>query len=1575
MPQSTAIVLSVGTLSRPQRRRATRLVALAHACVRWLDYGWRTLASAKFMRIAAAALAFAATIAGVNAGGAVSPVGASFRVNEGTAWVQRNSACAMDADGDFVVVWESYASAQREIFGRRYNAAGAAQGGDFLVGDFYFGWPAAPDVAMDAAGNFTVAWAQADGSGNGIWAQRFDAAGNRLGHNFLVNEQRSLEQYAPAIAVEPGGDFVIAWDSQLAEASSYSGSLGVGIAARRFDADGSPKGGEFVVNSSYLNNQTEPDVAVDGDGDFVIAWMSAYHDGDYWGIVAQRFDNAGDKVDPEFQVNQSYAGNQQYARVAMDGDGDFVIAWQSYYRSSSYNPVASASYSVSHSSVFVRRYDATGPAGDEQLVARGDAFIDNDRNTRPAVAVDADGDFAVAWERYTPTAHTIRVQAYKPDGAVEGSALAVSSVGYDQYAPDIAMMRGGNFVIVRHGSGPGDFDGIFARQYSVADDNAPPVVAGVHIADNSSHVLEDERLASRPDALTVVFSQAMDSSIESPGMWLLERDGEDVSDLIVDVSFAFNTGANRFEATLTFTQPLSDGAYALTLREFAFSPQNLLLDGDADGQEGGDFTRRFVVAAPVALGGDVRANFSSDASREHSSVAMDAEGNFVVVWAETRYYSGSYFSNAEIHLRRYNANGTVAGPDTNLTQTNGNFASVWEAHPDVAMDTDGNFVVAWVQYTDYGPFGDATVMAQRFDASGGALGGPFALPATGAPQRHCAVAMSDDSDFVVVFASDFAYASGGDDILAVRYRDGAAGPILRVAAEPLSDFGNPDVAMDVHGAFVAAWEQPSVGIFARSFDAFDNDFGIVSVQASVTFQNTRPAVAMDNDGSFVVAWEGYTYSSVYAYIDEIIARRFRVDGVALGGEIRVSNSSAAANPRLPAIAMDSDGDFAITWHAQGDYAGATYGIAGRVFNFAATPQAGQFQVNATLSGNQWMPAIAMDSDGDFVVAWQGAVDFSSATDAGAIALRRFGANEPPIVWGISAISVDEDDPDVLVDFDANGAFSDSTDGDNLAYTVENNSAPGLITATFSGAVLTISLAPDAEGDAMLTIRATDSGGKWAEALLQVTITGVNDAPVITPGAPQLTDVLEDATNPPGNTVAEIVGATISDVDAGALQGIAIIAAPANIGSEGRWQYFTAEGGVWTNFPALSAASALLLRPADKVRFIPVAGFVGTRTLTYHGWDQTTGAVGPGGDLAGGTGGTTAYSAATDTATVAINSINDAPVLDSLGSPALSDVDEDDAAPLGDAVLNFIGASITDPDPGALKGIAVIGVDSANGTWQYSLDSGVNWVDLSSASNNAAVLLRDVDMVRFIPNAEFNGAADISYRAWDRTTGNPGDSVSLSGGGTTGGSTAFSAETESATVTVTPVNDAPILDTTGTPRLGTISNNFTPAGTPVTTLIGASITDLDNDALEGVAITDLTGAGGGVWQYSIDDGATFQNFPAVSESMALLLRDTDLIRFAPNTSFVGAATVTFRAWDQSSGTAGTTADLTAVGAVGGITPYSQALETASVDVTAAGEDDKGNNCAATGGSGGVGLLALLLAVLAALRAAVVNRRTN
>jgi hypothetical protein len=176
------------------------------------------------------------------------PSGEQFLVNTHTTNLQGYPAVAADADGDFIVVWSSLGQdgSRFGVYGQRYDASGVAQGGEFRINQFTTELQFRPAVSMDAGGDFCVAWTSftQDGSGYGIYARRFSASGVAQGDEFRVNALTSGHQNYPSLAMDPGGDFVVAWHSQHQDGSAY------GIYAQRYAAVPGVSASDFLFETA-----------------------------------------------------------------------------------------------------------------------------------------------------------------------------------------------------------------------------------------------------------------------------------------------------------------------------------------------------------------------------------------------------------------------------------------------------------------------------------------------------------------------------------------------------------------------------------------------------------------------------------------------------------------------------------------------------------------------------------------------------------------------------------------------------------------------------------------------------------------------------------------------------------------------------------------------------------------------------------------------------------------------------------------------------------------------------------------------------------------------------------------------------------------------------------------------------------------------------------------------------------------------------------------------------------------------------------------------------------------------------
>lgn len=295
--------------------------------------------------------------------------------------------------------------------------------------------------------------------------------------------------------------------------------------------------------------------------------------------------------------------------------------------------------------------------------------------------------------------------------------------------------------------------------------------------------------------------------------------------------------------------------------------------------------------------------------------------------------------------------------------------------------------------------------------------------------------------------------------------------------------------------------------------------------------------------------------------------------------------------------------------------------------------------------------------------------------------------------------------------------------------------------------------------------------------------------------------------------------------------------------------------------------------------------------------------------------------------------NTAPVLDTSGVPTFSEISKNFTDNQGNLVADIVSGIITDADTGDPQGIAVTNLTGipSSGDWQYSTDDGASWTSFVGVSGTSATVLAadTVTRIRFVPNTIDTGTYTLDFRAWDQTDNNNNGqgNVDTTGGG---GNSAFSLTVETAQITVTN-NGAPILFTDTEPHLEPITRNEATNGELVKNIITGVAIDVDGDPL-GIAVTFADNANG-TWQYTLDGGASWDNFNAPSETSATLLAADSFtgIRYLANEDFVGKAIFKYRAWDQTDGnTNGATGINVSVN--GGSTAYSGAGEIVELKIT-------------------------------------------
>lgn len=215
-------------------------------------------------------------------------VGSEVLVNSASAnFDQERASIATLSNGDFVVTWNDFRTGNWEVRGQVFHpgASGATKvGSEFTVDTAYYNNRMVAGVTGLANGNFVISFEDTSGE---VRAQVFTAGGNKVGSEFQVNTQTGGNQGFSSITALTGGGFVVTWSDE----GTADGS-GSGIKAQVYDAAGNKIGGEYIVNSQTNSYQYYPTVSALANGGFVISWQDfsqTLGDNSSYGITAQVF--------------------------------------------------------------------------------------------------------------------------------------------------------------------------------------------------------------------------------------------------------------------------------------------------------------------------------------------------------------------------------------------------------------------------------------------------------------------------------------------------------------------------------------------------------------------------------------------------------------------------------------------------------------------------------------------------------------------------------------------------------------------------------------------------------------------------------------------------------------------------------------------------------------------------------------------------------------------------------------------------------------------------------------------------------------------------------------------------------------------------------------------------------------------------------------------------------------------------------------------------------------------------------------------------------------------------------------
>ena len=295
---------------------------------------------------------------------------------------------------------------------------------------------------------------------------------------------------------------------------------------------------------------------------------------------------------------------------------------------------------------------------------------------------------------------------------------------------------------------------------------------------------------------------------------------------------------------------------------------------------------------------------AANAVTELPTVGMADNGRFVVGWAST----------AGPKVRVYAADGA---PVTAAVVVAASSSTVGNHFADLAVDADGDFVVVYGQSTKSKNWGWGTpaVKAQRFTAAGAPTGKVISVASLTLYNGLQSVAMTDAGAFAVVYDDA---ANGTTGVYAQRYSASGqkVGGLITVAAAPYdSTVWQSNIAMAGGGDFVVSWySKGSAGDFARVYNADGTPAG-QAVQVSQGGMEKQTGLAIDDGGTVTLAWTDTRGVSFSNGAGEVRVRRLTAAGGLMRDTL--ANATTPGSQRTPGMAATPAGGFIAAWQGYG----------------------------------------------------------------------------------------------------------------------------------------------------------------------------------------------------------------------------------------------------------------------------------------------------------------------------------------------------------------------------------------------------------------------------------------------------------------------------------------------------------------------------------------------------------------------------------------------------------------------------------------------------------------------------------
>lgn len=245
-----------------------------------------------------------------------TPRGQLFRANTPARPDRDTAVAAIGADGRIAVAWRSTVwldggATTTHAVARIFSARGNP-----LTKEIVLHAPGAlvRSVAFAPGGTLSaLVQAREQGCMRSYLVRR--TPGGSLGRQRLVPTCAEPRITAASLAMGLDGSLVSTWS-------------GAEILARRFSPQGIPRGEAFPVSEEPAENQLDPGVALQAGGSFVVAWIEANgQDGEGQEIFGRAFAPNGTPRTGNFPINTTTEGARYYPAIAAARQGNVLVVW------------------------------------------------------------------------------------------------------------------------------------------------------------------------------------------------------------------------------------------------------------------------------------------------------------------------------------------------------------------------------------------------------------------------------------------------------------------------------------------------------------------------------------------------------------------------------------------------------------------------------------------------------------------------------------------------------------------------------------------------------------------------------------------------------------------------------------------------------------------------------------------------------------------------------------------------------------------------------------------------------------------------------------------------------------------------------------------------------------------------------------------------------------------------------------------------------------------------------------------------------------------------------------------------